>query len=110
MKPARLSGITLSFAIALCGALAFYASFRLAFFTVAASHVIDIPEQKVRWLSWFFWASLAVPLAWLFSAVFAVIEFRKERRLRRIALSLASPVVPAVLQLVIWQLYLASVR
>jgi len=109
-NPTRPRYIVLAGAILACGAMAFYVCFRLSFFTIAAPHVLDIPELSARWLPRFFWVSLLVPLVWLLSAGAAVFEMKTGMRYRRIAVYLTAPLVPAAIQFIAWQFYLASLR
>ncbi len=109
-EPKRHNILALLFMFVASGLLAYYVQSRLAFFTVAASHVMDIPEPASRWLPRFFWASFLIPLAWILSVGASVIEIKTRRSYRRIAIYLAAPFGLAVLYFILWQVYLASLH
>ena len=101
------SALVLVLALLIVGYVAFYLQFRFVWFTIAASHVLDINPPFDRWLTWFFWATYALPVSWSFSVVCAAREyFGRRRYLRVILYGVTSPGV-AALYFICWQIYLA---
>ena len=72
---------------------------------VVAYHVMDVSAEKVGWLSFFFWAAFALPLAWISCFVLAIMELVNMNRSGRLATYVGVPAAVAAAYWFSWEIF-----
>ena len=76
---------------------------------VATYHFNDIPESETGWFAFFFWAVLAIPVAWAGCLALAIVELVRAKRIRLLCGYAGMPVGLAFAYWLAWQTFVRFV-
>ena len=101
-----LVAVVLVIASAVSAPLIYWFYIRFSFFSLAASHVYDLPSNWLPWFPLLDSVAHSIMFVWLACFILAIIELIRKRRITFLAAFLGAPFAAVAIYFVAWQVFM----
>jgi hypothetical protein len=101
-----LVAVALVITSAISAPLIYWFYIRFLFFLLAASHVLDVSPNWLRWFPFFESAARSIIFVWLACFILAIVELIRHRRITLLAGFLGAPLAAAAIYFIAWQVFI----
>jgi hypothetical protein len=101
-----LVAAVLVIASAISAPLIYWFYIRFSFFSLAASHVLDVPAKWLPWFTFFEWAARSIIFVWFACFILAIVELIRHKRITLLAGFLGAPLAAAAIYFIAWQVFI----